>query len=68
MAAVEEGIRPYVRCTPVIGLDRADFGLPTGPLTLKLEQLQHSGSFKARGAFANLRPGHGLPMRLLRRS
>ena len=25
-----------------------------GPLVLKLEQLQHSGSFKARGAFANL--------------
>ena len=24
------------------------------PLTLKLEQLQHAGSFKARGAFANL--------------
>jgi threonine dehydratase len=54
VAAVEERIRPYVRCTPVIGLDRADFGLPAGPLTLKLEQLQHSGSFKARGAFANL--------------
>jgi threonine dehydratase len=35
-------------------VDLADFGLPAGPLTLKLEQLQHSGSFKARGAFANL--------------
>ncbi len=54
VAAVETRIRPYVRCTPVIGLDRADFGLPAGPLILKLEQLQHSGSFKARGAFANL--------------
>ncbi len=54
VAAVAERIRPYVRCTPVIALDRADFGLPGGPLTLKLEQLQHSGSFKARGAFANL--------------
>ena len=31
-----------------------DFGLARGPITLKLEQLQHSGSFKARGAFANL--------------
>jgi threonine dehydratase len=38
----------------VISIDRADFGLPPGPLVLKLEQLQHSGSFKARGAFANL--------------
>ena len=54
VAAVEERIRPYVRRTPVIELDRADFGLPAGPLTLKLEQFQHSGSFKVRGAFTNL--------------
>src|SRR5215471_16415888 len=51
---VEPPIRPYVRHTPAITIDRADFGLPPGPLVLKLEQLQHSGSFKARGAFANL--------------
>jgi threonine dehydratase len=54
VAAVESRIRQYVRCTPVIGIDQADFGLPAGPLALKLELLQHSGSFKARGAFANL--------------
>jgi threonine dehydratase len=54
VAAVAEHIRPYVRRTPVIEIDRADFGLPAGPLTLKLEQLQHSGAFKVRGAFANL--------------
>jgi threonine dehydratase len=54
VAAVEPLIRPYVRRTPVLAVDRADFGLPPGPLLLKLEQLQHSGSFKARGAFANL--------------
>jgi threonine dehydratase len=47
-------IRRYVRRTPVVTVDRADFGLAAGPLTLKLEQLQHSGSFKVRGAFANL--------------
>src|SRR5881392_801330 len=47
-------IAPHVRRTPVITVDLADFGLPPGPLLLKLEQLQHSGSFKARGAFANL--------------
>ena len=52
--SVEPVIRRYVRRTPVITVDRADFGLPPGPLVLKLEQLQHSGSFKARGAFANL--------------
>ena len=51
---VEPLIRSHVRHTPVITVDRADFGLPPGPLALKLEQLQHSGSFKARGAFANL--------------
>ena len=47
-------IAPHVRRTPVISVDLADFGLPAGPLLLKLEQLQHAGSFKARGAFANL--------------
>jgi threonine dehydratase len=38
-------IRERVRRTPVLDLDG---------VTLKLEQLQHSGSFKARGAIANL--------------
>ena len=47
-------IRPYVRTTPVIAVAGADFGFPKIPLSLKLELLQHSGSFKARGAFANL--------------
>ena len=47
-------IAPYVRVTPTLALGGADFGLPPFPLTLKLELLQHSGSFKARGAFANL--------------
>lgn len=47
-------IKPYVRVTPVLELNGADFGLSPFPLWLKLEQLQHSGSFKARGAFANL--------------
>ena len=52
--AAEALIRPFIRLTPVIDLDRSELGLPPGPLTLKLEQLQHTGSFKARGAFANL--------------
>jgi threonine dehydratase len=38
----------YVRRTPVVELDLG------GPVTLKLEQLQCAGSFKARGAFTNL--------------
>ncbi len=41
-------IRPYLRRTPVVQLDL------TEPVTLKLEQLQYAGSFKARGAFTNL--------------
>lgn len=35
-------------------LSGADFGMAAFPLVLKLEHLQHAGSFKARGAFANL--------------
>jgi threonine dehydratase len=54
IAATEAAIRPYVRRTPLLAADLADFGLQPGPLTFKLEMLQHSGSFKARGAFANL--------------
>jgi threonine dehydratase len=49
-----ELIRPYVRRTPVVEADGADFGLDPVPLVLKLESLQHAGSFKTRGAFANL--------------
>ena len=52
--ATYERLRPHIRRTPVVTVDRADFGLAPGPLVLKLEFLQHSGSFKARGAFANL--------------
>jgi threonine dehydratase len=46
--AAYDAIRPYVRRTPVLELDL------NGPVTLKLEQLQCAGSFKARGAFTNL--------------
>jgi threonine dehydratase len=54
IAATEAVIRPYIRRTPLVKADMADFGHPPGALTFKLEFLQHSGSFKARGAFANL--------------
>jgi len=47
-------IRPYIRRTPIIEADGRDFGLDSPPVVLKLESLQHAGSFKARGAFANL--------------
>jgi len=54
IAQCERLIRPYIRQTPVIEIDAAEFGLAANRLTLKLELLQHSGSFKARGAFTNL--------------
>jgi threonine dehydratase len=54
IAACERIIRPYIRRTPVLAIDGADVGLRLGKLWLKLELMQHSGSFKARGAFANL--------------
>ena len=54
IAAAYEVIRPFIRRTPVVEVSGADFGLNACSLTFKLELLQHSGSFKTRGAFANL--------------
>ncbi|HLJ47069.1 MAG TPA: threonine/serine dehydratase [Bryobacteraceae bacterium] len=54
IAATYPKIRPYVRRTPVIDIAGSDFGLDCSRLTLKLELMQHTGSFKARGAFTNL--------------
>ncbi len=50
----EKRIRPHVRHTPVLRADLADFGLAPGSLDFKLEFLQHSGTFKVRGAFSSL--------------
>jgi threonine dehydratase len=47
-------IAPFVRRTPVIEIAAADLGVAGEPVVLKLELFQHTGSFKARGAFANL--------------
>jgi threonine dehydratase len=54
IAATYELISPHIRRTPVIEVDGGGFGLDHTPLTFKLELLQHSGSFKVRGAFTNL--------------
>jgi threonine dehydratase len=54
IAATEPVIRPYIRRTPIVEVDGRDFGLAGVTLVFKLELLQQSGSFKARGAFANL--------------
>jgi threonine dehydratase len=54
IAATAERIAPYIRRTPMLRVAAADFGLAGAPLALKLELFQHSGSFKARGAFTSL--------------
>src|SRR4030088_2388570 len=54
IARTEELIRPYIRRTPVVEINGADLGLDSVRLILKLELLQHTGSFKPRGAFTNL--------------
>jgi threonine dehydratase len=54
IGAVYPIIAPHIRRTPVIEIDGADIDLAGRKITLKLELLQHSGSFKARGAFTNL--------------
>jgi threonine dehydratase len=52
--AIHEVVRPFIRSTPTVQVPGSDFGLPPCTLIFKLEQLQHAGSFKTRGAFANL--------------
>ena len=52
--AAHQLIKPHIRRTPVVEAGSADFGLDPMHLIFKLELLQHSGSFKARGAFTNL--------------
>ena len=48
-------IKPHVRRTPVLRAGADDFGLTLRhPLMFKLEFLQHTGTFKPRGAFNNL--------------
>ena len=46
-------IAPHIRKTPVFSIPGDMFGLQK-PVCLKLELLQHAGSFKPRGAFHNL--------------
>lgn len=51
---IQQRIAPYIRQTPMLEADGRDFGIPARRLFFKLELMQHAGSFKARGAFANL--------------
>jgi threonine dehydratase len=53
--AAHARIRSHVRHTPVLRTDARDFGIALDhPLTFKQEFLQHTGTFKPRGAFNNL--------------
>lgn len=54
--AAAERIDGHVRTTPVMSVHGADFGLHHD-VDLKLELFQHTGSFKARGAFNSLLQG-----------
>ena len=50
--AADALIATHIRRTPIVETPSPIAGAP--PVSLKLECLQHSGSFKARGAFHNL--------------
>jgi threonine dehydratase len=54
IARVHAVIAPYIRRTPTVDVDGADIGAPGHRVTMKLELMQRAGSFKTRGAFANL--------------
>jgi threonine dehydratase len=53
IAAAAVRLERYVRHTPILRLTGRELGLGH-PVTLKLEYLQHTGSFKPRGAFNRL--------------
>jgi len=58
-AEIEEAadrVAGWVRITPVMAMENRAWDLDAH-LTLKLESLQHSGSFKARGAFNRILSG-----------
>jgi threonine dehydratase len=54
IAATDRRIREHLRRTPLLGMDLPRIGHPPQPVELKCEYMQVAGSFKARGAFANL--------------
>ncbi len=56
IAEASRRIAGRVRVTPVMHLEAGSFGSP-GHLVVKLESLQRSGSFKARGAFNRILSG-----------
>ena len=57
IAEASRRIAGRVRVTPVMHLEAGSFG-SAGHLVVKIESLQRSGSFKARGAFNRILSGH----------
>lgn len=55
--AASKRIAGYIRMTPVMHLETRVWGID-GRLVLKLELLQHTGSFKPRGAFNRILSNH----------
>lgn len=58
--AAAERIHPHLRRTPTIELGVNLFGTPSA-VTAKLELLQHTGSFKPRGAFNSMLSAESIP-------
>lgn len=64
IAAARRRIQGFVRHTPVLRVPGEELGLAV-PVALKLELLQHTGSFKPRGAFNRLLSLPALPDRVI---
>ena len=60
IAEASRRIAGRVRVTPVMNLEDGSFA-SAGHLVVKLESLQRSGSFKARGAFNRILSGNRWP-------
>lgn len=55
IAATEKIIAPHIRKTPIFEIAGEELKAPGARIILKLECFQYAGSFKTRGAFANLK-------------
>lgn len=58
--AARARISPYIRRTPILSTRPGELGLAHG-VALKLELLQYTGSFKARGAFHRVLAAESVP-------
>src|SRR5262249_11893513 len=54
ITAAYSRIHGHIRRPPIVRIADQEIGLSDAYVVLKVELMQHSGSFKARGAFVNL--------------